>query len=102
MPDVEVDPRRPDRVRRFKRSDLNSRVDPTSEYMNFFAMALSMMGLMLRMKWASWASLFCCCMAYANARSSEDTKHGFSGFMLASSSILMSYMSNPEPMRSLW
>ena len=48
MPEAEVDPRRADRVKRFKRADYVARSDPTSEYMNFFAMALSMVGLMLR------------------------------------------------------
>lgn len=50
MPEVEVDQRRTDRIKRFKRADYVGRGDPTSEYMNFFAMALSMMGLMLRVR----------------------------------------------------
>ncbi|VDO80621.1 unnamed protein product [Heligmosomoides polygyrus] len=66
-----TDPRRPNKIVRFKAADpqANNTVtdDPLPEYMN--------------MKWCAWMALLCSCVSFANTRSSDDAKQIVSSFM---------------------
>ncbi|EDV22514.1 uncharacterized protein TRIADDRAFT_28495 [Trichoplax adhaerens] len=76
--------------------------DPLPDYMNLLGMIFSMCGLMLKMKWAAWASIYCAFISFANARASDDAKQLFSSFLLSVSSVVMSYLQNPQPMGNLF
>ncbi|EYB85952.1 hypothetical protein Y032_0287g1431 [Ancylostoma ceylanicum] len=112
------DPRRPNRIVRFKAADPQSNNaitdDPLPEYMNVLGMIFSMCGLMMRMKWCAWMALLCSCVSFANTRSSDDAKQivssfiGFLGFFnpfnirLSVSAVVMSYLQNPQPIIPPW
>ncbi|KAK6054368.1 hypothetical protein COOONC_08128 [Cooperia oncophora] len=80
-----TDPRRPNKIVRFKAADPQSANavtdDPLPEYMNVLGMIFSMCGLMMRMKWCAWMALLCSCVSFANTRSSDDAKQIVSSFM---------------------
>lgn len=97
------DPRRPNKVHRYKAQPAGSTSDdPTPDYMNLLGMVFSMCGLMLKLKWCAWAAIYCAFISFANARSSEDTKQMLSSFMLSISAVVMSYLQNPQPMNVPW
>jgi len=103
------DPRRPDKEHRYKpravsndSQALTPGEDLTSDYMNILGMILSMCGLLMKFKWASWCAMFCSCISFANSKASDDTKQIFSSFMLSMSAIVMSYLQNPHPMSPPW
>ncbi|XP_043282179.1 protein Asterix [Venturia canescens] len=101
-----TDPRRPDREIRYKQSVTSTQAQPgddlTPDYMNILGMVFSMCGLMMRLKWSSWAALYCSCISFANSRASEDTKQILSSFMLSTSAVVMCYLQNPQPMTPPW
>ncbi|CAJ0585547.1 unnamed protein product, partial [Mesorhabditis spiculigera] len=107
MQPAPTDPRRPNKVQRYKAIDPNNAValasdDPMPEYMNVLGMIFSMLGLMMRMKWCAWAALLCSCISFANTRSFDDTKQIVSSFMLSISAVVMSYLQNPAPIVPPW
>lgn len=76
--------------------------DPTPDYMNVLSMIFSMLGLMMKIKWAAWVALFCSSISFANSRVNDDTKQILSSFMLSVSAVVMSYLQNPLPMVLPW
>jgi hypothetical protein len=92
-----VDPRRTDKIRRFRVSGLIFE-DFTSDYMSVIGMLFSMFGLMMRMKWCAWIAIYCSCIGFASSRLQDDAKQIFSSFMLSISAVVMSYLQNPSPM----
>ncbi|CAH0550244.1 unnamed protein product [Brassicogethes aeneus] len=66
------------------------------------SMIFSMCGLMMRLKWCAWVALYCSCVSFANSRVTDDTKQILSSFMLSISSVVMSYLQNPQPMTPPW
>ncbi|EDO45165.1 predicted protein [Nematostella vectensis] len=96
------DPRRSNKIFRYKPSANKPLEDPIPDYMNLLGMVLSMCGLMMKLKWAAWAAVYCSFISFANARSSEDTKQMFSSFLLSVSAVVMSYLQNPQPMAASW
>ncbi|KAB0792136.1 hypothetical protein PPYR_14097 [Photinus pyralis] len=101
-----VDPRRPDKVQRYKPANSGSSntsgEDLTPDYMNILGMIFSMCGLMMRLKWCAWVALYCSCISFANSRLLDDTKQILSSFMLSISAVVMSYLQNPQPMTPPW
>uniref|UniRef100_A0A8D8MHY8 Protein Asterix n=1 Tax=Cacopsylla melanoneura TaxID=428564 RepID=A0A8D8MHY8_9HEMI len=95
------DPRRPDRVHRYKPPVENTE-DITPDLMNILGMIFSMCGLMMRLKWCAWAALYCACISFANSRVNDDGKQLLSSFMLSISAVVMSYLQNPHPMTPPW
>ena len=82
MSDARSDPRRPEKVKRFKSLyALQFTDDQTQEYMNVLGMVLSMCGLMMKIKWCAWLSVLCSFVGFANAKSVDDTKQILSCFM---------------------
>ncbi|KAE9552824.1 hypothetical protein FO519_003981 [Halicephalobus sp. NKZ332] len=81
------DPRRPNKIVRFKPVDPQSAPvsgeDSLPEYMNVLGMLFSMCGLMMRLKWCSFAALLASCISFANTRITDDTKQIVSSFMWA-------------------
>lgn len=71
--------------------------DSTSEIMNVFAMILSMVGILLKYKTCAWFGLLVAAVSYANVRSNYDGKQIMSTFMLSMSSVVMCYLTNPQP-----
>ncbi|CAK9816263.1 Protein Asterix [Anthophora quadrimaculata] len=100
------DPRRPEREIRYKPTVSSSQSQPvinsTTDYVNMIAMVLSMSGLMMKLKWCTWAALYCSCISFANSKITEDNKQVLSSFMLSISAIVMSYLQNPQPMTPPW
>ncbi|CAH1244218.1 WDR83OS [Branchiostoma lanceolatum] len=96
------DPRRPNKVVRYKPPSQERLDDPTPDYMNLLGMIFSMCGLMMKMKWCAWAAVYCAFISFSNSRSSEDTKQMLSSFMLSISAVVMSYLQNPQPMQPPW
>ncbi|XP_068676212.1 PAT complex subunit Asterix-like [Montipora capricornis] len=96
------DPRRPNKIFRYKPVTNKPTDDPTPEYMNLLGMIFSMCGLLMKLKWAAWAAVYCSFITFSNSRSSEDTKQMFSSFLLSVSAVVMSYLQNPQPMASTW
>ncbi|XP_054724458.1 PAT complex subunit Asterix-like [Uloborus diversus] len=96
------DPRRPERIQRYKLPSLNATGspgdDPIPDYMNVLSMFCSMFGLMMKMKWCAWIALYCSSISFANSRVNDDTKQILSSFMLSISAVVMSYLQNPQPM----
>uniref|UniRef100_A0A1I7WL29 Protein Asterix n=1 Tax=Heterorhabditis bacteriophora TaxID=37862 RepID=A0A1I7WL29_HETBA len=93
---VTSDPRRSNKIVRFKCADPQSTTtavgeDALPEYMNVLGMIFSMCGLMMRvssivpcrnrMKWCAWMALLCSCVSFANTRSTDDAKQIVSSFM---------------------
>jgi len=106
MSNSQVDPRRPDRVKRYKSSfSLQFSEDQLQEYMNVLGMIFSMCGLMMKVikvvdflfeiktkiknlfnkltkvKWCAWMSVCCSFIGFANAKGGDDTKQVLSCFM---------------------
>ncbi len=103
MSNSQIDPRRPDRVKRYKSSySLQFSEDQLQEYMNVLGMIFSMCGLMMKVnkilvvgsnlkiyiydhlikvKWCAWMSVCCSFVGFANAKGGEDTKQVLSCFM---------------------
>lgn len=96
------DPRRPNKIFRYKPLTNKPTDDPIPEYMNLLGMIFSMCGLLMKLKWAAWAAVYCSFITFSNSRSSEDTKQMFSSFLLSVSAVVMSYLQNPQPMASTW
>eukprot|EP00112_Aurelia_sp_Birch-Aquarium-sp1_P019637 Seg49.3 transcript_id=Seg49.3/GoldUCD/mRNA.D3Y31 product="Protein Asterix" protein_id=Seg49.3/GoldUCD/D3Y31 len=98
------DPRRPNRIYRYKPSSNSNKPgdDPSADYLNLLGMIFSMCGLMMRIKWAAWAAVYCSFISFANARASEDARQMFSSFLLSVSAVVMSYLQNPQPMAASW
>ncbi|KAH7644199.1 PAT complex subunit Asterix [Dermatophagoides farinae] len=96
------DPRRPDRVQRYKPLPAgcigSPSEDPTPDYMNLLSMLFSMCGLMMKLKWSAWIALFCSAISFANLRMHDDFKQIFSCFMLSFLAVVMTYLQNPLPM----
>ena len=91
------DPRRPERVQRYqpgKQTDVGS----PAEHVNALGMVCSLLGLLMRLKWAAWIGVHCSLVYLANSRAADDKKQMLSLFMLATSSLVMVYMQNPAPM----
>lgn len=65
--------------------------------MNVFAMMLSMIGILLKYKTCAWLGLLVAAVSYANVRSNYDGKQIMSTFMLSMSSVVMCYLTNPQP-----
>ncbi|XP_058833717.1 protein Asterix [Topomyia yanbarensis] len=104
---VTVDPRRPDKVNRYKPVDSGNQGsgvgdDLMPDYMNILGMIFSMCGLMMKLKWCAWLALYCSCISFANSRVSDDAKQVLSSFMLSVSAVVMSYLQNPTPMTPPW
>nr|UST29449.1 asterix [Haliclona caerulea] len=97
-----TEPRSPNPIFRYKPMANKVADDPTPDYMNLLGMIFSMCGLMMKLKWAAWAAVYCSFISFANARSSEDTKQMFSSFLLSVSAVVMSYLQNPQPMAASW
>uniref|UniRef100_A0A914Z2K0 Protein Asterix n=1 Tax=Panagrolaimus superbus TaxID=310955 RepID=A0A914Z2K0_9BILA len=100
------DPRRPAKIVRYKPIDPQtspvSSEDSLPEYMNVLGMLFSMCGLMMRLKWCSFAALLASCISFANTRVTDDTKQIVSSFMLSISAVVMSYLQNPSPIVPPW
>lgn len=71
--------------------------DGTSEIMNVFGMMLSMVGILLKYKTCAWLGILVAAVSYANVRSNHDGKQIMSTFMLSISSVVMCYLTNPQP-----
>lgn len=101
-----VDPRRPDKVIRYKQPANQGQGaggdDLMPDYMNILGMVFSMCGLMMKLKWCAWLALYCSCISFANSRVSDDAKQVLSSFMLSVSAVVMSYLQNPSPMTPPW
>lgn len=93
------DPRRPDKVRRYKPLQQTDSTN-ISEHVNALGMVFSLVGLLLKMKWAAWAGVYCTLIYVANGKAADDKKQTISLFMLAMSSLVMVYMQNPSPIFS--
>ncbi|CAH0387679.1 unnamed protein product [Bemisia tabaci] len=100
------DPRRPDKQIRYKPPSPSSQPVPgedlTPDYMNLLGMICSLCAMMLRLKWCSWMALYCSCISFANSRASDDSKQILSSFMLSVFSVVMCYLTNPQPMVPPW
>jgi hypothetical protein len=93
--------KRPERVIKYKQSAQQSAAeDLTPDYLNILGMIFSMLGLMMKMKYAAWIALYCSCISFANSRVTEDSKQVLSSFMLSISAVVMSYLQNPAPIFS--
>jgi len=104
---VAVDPRRPEKVKRYKAAQngaqpVSGNEDLMPDYMNILGMIFSMCGLMMKLKWCAWLALYCSCISFANSRASDDAKQVLSSFMLSVSAVVMSYLQNPAPMTPPW
>jgi hypothetical protein len=76
------DLRKSDRINRYKQlSILNIDNDTMQEYMNVIGMLMSMVGLMLKIKWCAWLAVYASFIGFAHTRSSDDTKQVVSCFM---------------------
>lgn len=71
--------------------------DSTSEIMNVVGMMLSMVGILLKYKTAAWFGVLVAAVSYANVRANHDSKQIMSTFMLSMSSVIMCYLTNPQP-----
>lgn len=71
--------------------------DNTSEIMNVVGMMLSMVGILLKYKTCAWFGVLVAAVSYANVRSNYDGKQIMSTFMLSLSSVIMCYLTNPQP-----
>lgn len=96
---MQVDPRRKEKVNRYKAPQNqgqagNSSEDLMPDYMNilgityiniyiymqlqqslyFLGMIFSMCGLMMKLKWCAWFALYCSCISFASSRVSDDAK----------------------------
>lgn len=71
--------------------------DNTSEIMNVLAMMLSMIGILLKYKTCAWFGVLVAAVSYANVRTNYDGKQIMSTFMLSMSSVVMCYLTNPQP-----
>lgn len=72
--------------------------DGTSEIMNVLAMILSMVGgMLLKYKACAWIGTLVGAVSFANVRSNYDGKQIMSTFMLSMSSVVMCYLTNPQP-----
>lgn len=71
--------------------------DSTSEIMNVLGMMLSMIGILLKYKTCAWFGILVAAVSYANVRSNYDGKQIMSTFMLSLSSVVMCYLTNPQP-----
>uniref|UniRef100_A0A182Y312 Protein Asterix n=2 Tax=Cellia TaxID=44534 RepID=A0A182Y312_ANOST len=102
-----INPRRPEKVHRYKPVDSANQGagvgdDLMPDYMNILGMIFSMCGLMMKLKWCAWLALYCSCISFANSRISDDAKQVLSSFMLSVSAVVMSYLQNPTPMTPPW
>ncbi|KAF2901133.1 hypothetical protein ILUMI_05052 [Ignelater luminosus] len=105
-----VDPRRPDKVQRYKPPASGNGNAPgedlTPDYMNILgtlSMIFSMLGITMRLKWCSWLSLYCCCINFANSRVSDDAGNQiFNPFVFGIIAVVMPYLQNPQPMTPPW
>lgn len=71
--------------------------DNTSEIMNVLGMILSMIGILLKYKTCAWFGVLVAAVSYANVRSNYDGKQIMSTLMLSLSSVIMCYLTNPQP-----
>lgn len=71
--------------------------DNTSEIMNVLGMMFSMVGILLKYKTCAWFGVLVAAVSYANVRSNYDGKQIMSTFMLSLSSVIMCYLTNPQP-----
>lgn len=91
-----MDPRRHDKVTRYKAPQNQADSDLMPDYMNILGkftkkislsklkyccvilwclgMIFSMCGLMMKLKWCAWLALYCSCISFANSRASDDAK----------------------------
>jgi len=101
-----IDPRRTDKINRYKAPQIQGQSaggdDYMPDYMNILGMIFSMCALMMKLKWCAWLALYCSCISFANSRASDDAKQVLSSFMLSLSAVVMSYLQNPTPMTPPW
>ncbi|XP_039273231.2 PAT complex subunit Asterix-like [Styela clava] len=90
------------KIVRYKPQTGNLGDDPLPDYINLVSMIFSMCGLMLKIKWCAWASIFGSLVSFANSRSNDDGRQVLSSFMLSVSSVVMTYLHNPAPMTPPW
>lgn len=63
--------------------------------MNLLAMIMSMMAMLMKVKWAGWIAIFASVIGYATSQSTEDSRQILSSVMLGVASTFMSYMHTP-------
>ncbi|KAK9832269.1 hypothetical protein WJX74_004934 [Apatococcus lobatus] len=93
---VTGDPKKPSDTRRFQKplEEQEQQSDP----IQLLAMMLGMVGMMLKVKFASWGALICCLSAVANMKSFEnDLKQIISTATFAIFGIVLSYLQPPRP-----
>lgn len=71
--------------------------DNASEVTNVIAMMLSMVSILMKIKWLAWVGILVASVSYVNAHSSQDGQQLLSSFMLAISSLVMCYLTSPAP-----
>ena len=69
--------------------------DQTGVLMNLLAMIMSMMAMLMKVKWAGWIAIFASVIGYATSQSTEDSRQILSSVMLGVASTFMSYMHTP-------
>merc|ERR1711953_741405 len=66
--------------------------------MNLLAMICSMCALLMKIKWAAWGAIMSSLIGYAVAKTSDDSRQILSSILLGVSSVVMTYMQNPDPL----
>ncbi|OMJ66651.1 hypothetical protein SteCoe_36436 [Stentor coeruleus] len=85
------DPRRPESIIPFKDCVLNSSEVPP-DWFSFLSVMCAMIGFMLRIKWAAWASLLMFISGYTSSRSSTmDYSQIFTSFSMILISLVTNY-----------
>eukprot|EP01024_Parvocaulis_polyphysoides_P043589 TRINITY_DN3997_c0_g2_i1.p3 TRINITY_DN3997_c0_g2~~TRINITY_DN3997_c0_g2_i1.p3 ORF type:complete len:103 (-),score=21.43 TRINITY_DN3997_c0_g2_i1:192-500(-) len=86
------DPRRPNEVKRYERPVVNPDEEPP-EPMMIGALALGVIGLMMKIKLAAWGGLVCCLSSLATMKSSSmDLKQIVSSVTFSVMGLLASYL----------
>lgn len=66
---MEKDPRQPLRIRKYSEKSVED--EATSNWMNLLSLMMGGVGLMMRYRWAVWASLLAALASITNAKRSE-------------------------------
>jgi hypothetical protein len=72
--------------------------DTTADFLSTLHVIFSMLGLMMRLKWAGWMAVFFCTANFANARFNDENRQILMSSMMSVFSVVMCYVQNPLPM----
>eukprot|EP00743_Colponemidia_sp_Colp-15_P003238 GILK01003497.1.p1 GENE.GILK01003497.1~~GILK01003497.1.p1 ORF type:complete len:120 (+),score=12.33 GILK01003497.1:28-360(+) len=94
---VQGDPRRPDKVKKYRAPEIASEEQQSTDYFSLLSLLFGMGGVMMRYKWSAWCAVITCIASFANSKKSDgDTKQMMTSVSFSMMGLFVNYFA-PKP-----